>query len=235
MVRGFLALSYLELTACLSERDAHIPDMRTQDGFLDVVTLGCVLELNTPLDRARYNERHDPSSPQARAAITQENQARTMFRVLMKVFSTKYTIQVEGQLVHPSCVWHAVLVSFAVGIVNCITTKAHKLVFEPGVSPAAVRVAVRDHFRRDHPHLVDSFDARLDLHKQDVHLSWQGPAFDVIRKGDNFEAITSALGIAEHKLSFDLGDIYSRDTSPDSVNRYYDGIWAGEDDKNDHD
>lgn len=58
-------------------RDAHVPDMRTQDGFLDVVALGCVLEFATALDRARYDERHDPSSQQARAAITRENQART--------------------------------------------------------------------------------------------------------------------------------------------------------------
>lgn len=62
----------------------------------------------------------------------------TWFRVLMKVFSTKYTVQLGGRLIHLSCIWHSGLVSFAVVIVNCITNKAKLLVLEPGVSPGTV-------------------------------------------------------------------------------------------------
>lgn len=146
----------------------------------------------------------------------------------MKVFSTKYTVQLGGRLIHLSCIWHSVLVSFAVAIVNCITTKAKELVFEPGVTPGTVREALRNHLKQDHPHLLASFDERLRFHGQDVHLTWNGPAFDVIRKTDTFHAITSALGIAEHKQAFGLGQFYEGSNTPAALNEYYAGIWPGE-------
>lgn len=227
MVGQRSSLPLQELTYCFSVRDAHVPDMRTQDGFLDVVALGCVLEFTTALDRTRYHARFDSSSQEASAARTRENQARTWFRVLMKVFSSRYSVHLEGQLVHPSGIWHSVLVGFAAALVNSITEKAEDLVFEPGVSPEAVRNAVRDHLQQDHPHLLAPFEQRLMRKPKDImNLTWTGPAFDVIRKTATFNAITRVLGIAEDGRY--IGVHPGIHTAAPTLNRYYDRIWPGE-------
>lgn len=221
------------LTAFPSERDPHVPDMRTQDGLLDVLALGCVLEFSTALDPARYSDAHDPSSTEALATITRENHARTMFRVLLRTFASKYTILLYGELVHPSSIWEAVLVNFAVGMVNTITRRAAQVTFDRGVSPKTVLAAVRHHLQDCKPHLVGPFDDRLTGNKDDLHLSWNGVPFEIIRKGAYWDLTLSVMDLHEERPSFGLGILYNALNAVPTVNRYYDNIWSDEDEEDD--
>lgn len=232
MVRAPYPAQARLLTAYFPVRDPHVPDMRTQDGVLDILAVGCILEFTTALNRGRYNKAYDPNSPEACAARTRENQARTWFRVLMKTFGEKYTITMQWKAVHPTYLWHSVMVGFAAALVNYVAAQAQEIEFHPGVSPKAIAKAVRDHFKTDHPHLLAPYDAALRATPLVTNLTWIGPDFQVVRKPKTFGPLMEALGISEHgQLAeiplYPLRGSTARRAS-EELNRYYDGIWPGE-------
>lgn len=204
--------------------------MRTQDGLLDVIALGCVLEFTTALSRARYAKNYDPGTDEACTDHAQENQARTWFRVLMKVFGTKYAIQFKDKIVHPSYMWHSVLVRFGVSMVNYMRDKAKAVVWGPGMTPAAVKDAVRAHLQEDHPHLLEPFDVAISLDNPGLSMTWDGPDFQIIPKSRSFHALLEALGCHEQRdLDFKL--LYPPSAlacAPENLNRYYRDVWPGE-------
>lgn len=211
--------------------------MHTQDGLLDVLAVGCILEFTTALDRARYDTSYDRSSPEVYAAEAKENQARAWFRLLMKVYGTKYVLMIGREIVHPSYLWHSVMVSFAAALVGYVAAKANEVEFHPGVSPATVKAAVHDHLKQDHPHLLGPFENELVKKGRATALTWDGPAFQVICKTKTFSPLIRALGVTENRelASRPLypehipGKRYNAQGAKENLNRYYDGIWPGED------
>lgn len=210
-----------------------MPDIRKPDGLLDIIALGCVLEFTTALSRARYNKNYDASTDEECAVRMQENQARTWFRVLMKVFATKYYVLTSNNFVHASYVWHSVMVGFAAAVVTHMKEKKNIVKMSPGVTPTAVENALRLHLAEDHPHLVAAFDAALRGMPQTM-LTWpSGVAFEVIPKSPSCDHLLRALGIQEERVVPGTGlALHAPDVNTAGENvasRYYRGVWPGED------
>lgn len=101
------------------------------------------------------------------------------------------------------------------------------------VSPATVKNAGRDHIKEEHPHLLGPFEYALVKVDPVTALTWDGPAFKVICKPKTFSTLIRALGVTEDRelLSRPLypDGRYNAQGAKESLNRYYDGIWPGED------
>lgn len=209
--------------------------MRTQDGLLDVLALGCILEFTTALSRTRYGKAYDPTTDEACADHTEENQARTWFRVLMKVYGTKYAIFLKDDILHPSYIWHSVMVGFAVTVLNYMEAKKDEVVWVAGLNLITVKAALRQHLSEDHPHLVKPFEMALAAPTPRTQLTWAGPSFRIIRKSRSFQPLLRALNRHEARdMPYQpLHPGAENAGAPDQVNSYYRGVWPGEHSPND--
>lgn len=211
--------------------------MRTQEGLLDVLAIGCVLEFTTALSRDRYAVSYDATTDEFYADQTRENQARTWFRVLMKVFGKHHAIVMEDKVVHPTYLWHSVIVGFAAAIINYMKAKENDAKFAPGVNPASVHEAIYHHLKEDHPHLVGALDVALLNKTPRSELTWKGPDFQVVPKSRSFNTLMRAMGISEQR-DVDTWPLYPTIRShpaydgrgvEEALNRYFGGVWPGED------
>lgn len=206
--------------------------MRTQDGLLDVLALGCVLEFATSLHRDRYVGTYDPATDAACEAQTREDQARTWYRVLLKTFAAKHAIIIEKRMVHVSYLAHSVMVGFAAAVINYMKDQREKAKFAPGQSPSTVEQAMRHHLQEDHPHLVAALDLALVEEKPRCQLTWAGSSFQVVVKSKSFDSLTLALGMPEQRElascplypSSEMTPGYDCAGAEDAVNGYYGGF-----------
>lgn len=222
----------------LTVEDAHVPDMRTQDGLLDVIAVGCVLEFTTALSRSRYHPSYDPNTDEARALRVQENQGREWFRVVMKVFGAKYQIFTNNNIVPVATIWQSALVRFAVAVVWHMHERRDSDPTAPGVTLEAVADALRLHLHEDHPHLVPAFEAGINGAPM-TFLSWPTGQYplEVVPKRPSYRHLLLALGMPEQReipqanlpLHPDECGLVARK----AVNGYYAGVWPGQDLPND--
>lgn len=213
-------------------RKAHVPDMSTRDGLLDVIAMGCVLKFTTALSHERYHRAYDASTDDACADRQQENLGRTYFRVLMKVFATKYHLFVGNVLLHGSYIWHSVMVRFAASLVAHMKSKKKAVTFAPGMSITAVEDALRLHLSEDHPHLVEPFN--LALTKKDLtSLTWGSDIkFEIVPKSKSSHHLLRTLGVHEEVDEMSVEPTmrkvgYGRGGAT-ALNEYYRGLWQGE-------
>lgn len=204
--------------------------MATEDGFLDVIALGCVLEFTTALTRIRYHPRYNPDTAEAEANYAEESQARTWFRVIMKIFATKYGTLVAGNIVHPSYILHRSLVGFAAAVVTHM--KAQDGMLEPfeGGSASTVASKLRLHLKVDHPHLVAPFNAALKVQPPITSLSWDGGRIQIMPKTDEFDKLVQAVGIPEplDLVERPLHPVGRSLTEIAALNKYFQGSWNGD-------
>lgn len=210
--------------------------MRTIDGLLDVIAVGCVLEFTTALSRSRYEAQYDSGTDAARALRVQENQAREWFRVVMKVFGSQHLILSRGAIVDVSTIWQSVLVRFAIAVIHHMKQKHKDIPRSPGVTPPAVEKAFRLHLRIDHPYLIPAFEEGLKM-AQLTHLSWpmaEHPLDAVLPKSRSCHHLLHVLGISEEareipSLSLSLTTLQGAQAMRKTVNGFYRVAWPGED------
>lgn len=204
----------------------HVPDIRTHDGLLDLIALGCILEFATALSRERYNEDYDHASPESWRDFTEQSQARTWFRVILKTFATKYTTVIKGKLVHPSCIWETVLVNFASAVVSHLDVEHISMEEIPGLTPEAVEEALHRHLSSDYPHLVAPFEAAIETLPRQNCLSWNGSRIQIQKKTRVFDKMLAAMGITE-ALHCASSAILSEgaDSGVEELNKYFSGVW----------
>lgn len=171
--------------------------MGTVDGLLDIIAVGCVLEFGHALSRARYARTYDPSSDDACEEFAQDIQARTFFRVIMKVFATKFGLLIDNKIVHPSYLWQRILVGFAAAVVTHMVAKGDVAPMAPGMTPTTVQEALRLHLQVDHPHLVAPFNAALEEDPSRKSLTWDGPDIIILPKTNAFQQLLRAARIRE--------------------------------------
>ncbi|KZP21008.1 hypothetical protein FIBSPDRAFT_891401 [Athelia psychrophila] len=135
----------------------HVPDMKTQDDLLDVITLGCVLEFTTALRSDRYGDDYNPSSDLVASDLEQENLARTWFRVIMKTLASRFFTVIEGTIVHTSYIWESVLVGFAAAVVRHMKSKQKVVEQVHSRGPKEVATALSLHLELDHLHLIELY------------------------------------------------------------------------------
>lgn len=206
-----------------------MPDIQTQDGLLDIISLGCVLEFATPLSRTRYADNYDQGTDEACSDYTEESQARSWFRVIMKMFAARYMALIDGRIIHLSYVWHRVMVGFAAALVNHMKAKKGIVKMEPGVTPGTVEKALRVHLSLDHPHLVTPFDAALKSTPAHTSLTWDGPTITIVPKSRTCHQLLRAAGFPEERdlVTWPLRAVGVRGLH-ETVDKYYKGPWSEE-------
>lgn len=196
-----------------------------------MISLGCVLEFATPLNRFRYRKDYDPDEPSAVHDLEQESLSRTFFRVIMKTFGDRHVLNIGGALVHPTHVWQSILVRFAVVVVGYMKTKHKELFKEPGLTPLALESKLRGHFQTDHPHLLPAFNAALEDDPVPLELLWDGPTIKVIQRSKTSESFLRAAGGLELRSNRDWP--LSRDDTfltCEPVNKFFEGDWPHDED-----
>lgn len=200
--------------------------MRTQDGLLDVIALGCVLEFATALRSDRYGADYDPSSASVAADLQQENLARTWFRVIMKTFASKFFTVIEGTIVHASYIWESVMVGFAAAVITHMRAKHDDVEQVPGRGPEEVAMALYSHVAFDHPHLLEPLHRASAETPARTSLTWNGPAIQIKRKTPAFYPMLRAIGVSE-ELDWEGFPLRLEGTSR-VMNKYYAGGWRAE-------
>lgn len=212
----------------------HIPDMREEEGLLDVIVLGCVLEFATALNRFCYTQSYNPDDEDTIKDMEQEHLSRTFFRAIMKAFGSRYTLTLDRALVHPTHLWQSIMVRFAVVIVGYMKAKAKEVRKEPGFTPKALEKQLRLHFQTDHPHLLPAFNAALDDSPRPCELIWDGPTIKVIQRTAAFESFLRAAGGLEFRTHYNWplcrDDLFLK-FQP--VNKFYEDDWPHEDSDSD--
>lgn len=218
--------------------------MVTPTGLKDVIALGCILEFATALSLDKYSEDYDHAAQASLQDFADERQARTFFRVIMKVFATKYTTLINGTVVHPSYVWQKIMIRFAAAFVTHMKAKEPLVEPVPGRTSLTVEQALRRHFELDYPHLVSPFQAALDEVPAITSLTWEAsppkdaslaksvarsPRIQIRRKTAIFCKMLKAAGIVE-ALDYEPFPLYPNgiQSGIEEVNQYYQRVWPTE-------
>jgi hypothetical protein len=154
---------------------AHIPDITTSTGLLDIVMVGNVLEFSDALSRPYY------AGKVSKEVVEEENVARWRYRQLIKWFSSRYVLVFDGKFVNPWYLVHMSLAQFSATLIAYMETWEMKAAEAKGCTPKRFRLAVFNHLRRQWLELVPKFD-QLSKGKASQSLAWDGPKFEVLHR-----------------------------------------------------
>jgi hypothetical protein len=176
---------------------AHIPDITTQNGLLDMVMAGNIVEFAEVLNRQHYKK------TVSKHELEEENVMRWRFRLFIKWFSATYVTYVGGQQVHASYIFNKSLIQFAATLVGYIKLKP-KSTGVKEITPIQMQTAISMRFRRSHSELFAAYVSRLGLPVSS--FAWPGPDIKIVLRDKH------------HPLSMDPIDIESHPLYP--------GLWA---------
>lgn len=217
-----------------AEPSPHVPNMLTHCGVFDVINLGCIVELNAALDRARYKSDYREDDEKKLRDLEQESQSRTFFRVIMKTFASKYFLKVGPTVEHPTLIWQSHLVKFAVVVLGYMKAKFNIVRKEPGLTPEALETRLRLHFQTDHPHLLPAFNAAITDIPAPRELDWAGPPVRVLRRTNVSMPLLRASGSGERRKGFHWPLHRSDDQLNQApVDAFYEGAWPHDDSDDD--
>jgi hypothetical protein len=143
-------------------KKAHIPDVSTQEGLLDIIMLGNILELSKVF------------SGKSKATLENEEQdmARLRYRRFMMWFADHHLIVLDGELVNPWYVCYRSLLEFATSLCE------YKSVWSDDNGAAILfRRQVTEHISHQWPLLLPRFLQLLDSPTR--LFTWSGPALTI--------------------------------------------------------
>jgi hypothetical protein len=150
---------------------AHIPDVTTPEGLLDIVSVGNILEFSAVFEPA--------SRRGLKEVVEERNLAMWRYRLFQRWFNSRYIIEIDGENVNPSYIFHRSLVDF--GVALYFYAKRWESHAEIGLTPVKLRELIVNHIRMDWQYLSTIF---LDLLSQDLSnshsLRWRGPNFTIV-------------------------------------------------------
>jgi hypothetical protein len=155
-------------------RFPHIPDVRTENGLMDIIALGNILELATVLDRRCYM-----SSGLHWTERLEMGASRMMYRQLQSIIALNFVLCVDGQPIRPSAIFQRSLVEFAAAVV-VYKEDMHAARKIPSCSPAKVKEKMVTLFRSNYPELLPNLLGHIDRRSQ--HLNWTGPTISIMMR-----------------------------------------------------
>jgi hypothetical protein len=155
---------------------AHIPDITTSTGLLDIVMVGNVLEFADALSRPYY------AGKVPKEVTEEENVARWRYRQFIKWFSSRFVLVFDGKFVNPWYLVRMSLAQFSATLCAYMETWETKEANAKGCTPKRFRLAVFNHLRRQWLELVPKFDQLTKGKKSSASFAWGGPSFEVLRR-----------------------------------------------------
>ena len=186
--------------------DSHVPDISTEQGLLDVIAVGNILELHKFMDRRYYNQ-HDSLSP---SDLEEMTVARWYYRRLQKWFSATYFTSVGDEIVCSISIFQHSLVEFSAAVVNYKSECTHNMPMVTGCSTGKVLMKVFSDFSTsEYPELLECFKFLVD--KQEA-LHWTGDPIKIQRKvvksepaWTDFVTRINCAGATDHPVSAATG------------------------------
>jgi hypothetical protein len=190
---------------------AHIPDLSSEVEFFDVLYLGIFVVLSPAFDPRFYNGL--TPSP---AHLKEVAYAVHHFYSLLHVFSQRYAIALEGEVVSHSYVVDRMmgeLAAASVVLARGIEEEVgiEELEAENRVTSAAVRERIEEILLQSHPEVIPYYSRCLDRGHKD--FLWTGPGLLILPRSDDF---TSIFFLTTKGETIDLPSyqIYTEDLDP---------------------
>lgn len=166
-------------SAYLAGLDPHVPDMSTQEGILDIIALGNLLEFSVALSQQHYAGLLGPE------AIAEQNAARWRYRVLMNWFGSKYATLIGDEWIHPSYLVNRLLVEFAAALVVYKRAMVNGAPEVKICDPSSFQDAIAAHLETDHPSLVPVWEELIT--QTEGLFYWSGPAIKIRERTAEFK------------------------------------------------
>jgi hypothetical protein len=156
---------------------AHIPVISTQEGLLDVVAVGSLLEFSTVFDH------HYLGKKAFQEATEERNVAIWRYRLFQSWFNREFVLDINGENVNPCYIFNICLVQFGVAL----HSYAKRWKGSPHLSSASKELAdiILAHIRSELPDLLGTFERSLEDNPSECHwFVWRGPGFQVIPRAE---------------------------------------------------
>jgi hypothetical protein len=193
----FLLTGILKLKPFVaSKRSPHVIDVTCQDGLLDMISLGCLIEFSIALDSRLYADPEESIPDDERDEID-ATQAR--YRRFITWYQDRFFLVIEGQYINPAYIFHRRLLDFASTLILYVRSQRRDF----------HRAAVDKHNLTEDSltkHLVtqinlawpDLKEAFFEIRKSPNHrLYYDGPAFEIRVRPQDWKERFAALGLVE--------------------------------------
>jgi hypothetical protein len=148
----------------------HIPDITKQDGFLDVVALGNLLELGELLDK-RFH-----LGQLSKQDAEEHRIARFSYHSFQKWFLKQYVLACDESIISPSAVFDRALCQFSASLI-LYKRKSASVNQTDKPPPKMFQAIVEDFFSEVHPGLVNTL--KQLVRSEEGSLYWTGPDFSI--------------------------------------------------------
>ena len=155
-----------------SDTLAHIPDVTTQDGLLDIIMVGNMLEFATALGLKHSGKKSHPE------VLEERNAAMWQYRIFQSWFNHRYVLEIGDQGVNPCYLFNRSLIQF--GAALCFYMKRWEEKAPLTITTKQVTAAVLDHIRKEWQDLLHAFEQLLNDDPSKCHwFIWNGPKFHI--------------------------------------------------------
>lgn len=175
-------------------RSAHIVDVTSPDGLLDMIALGSFIELSRPLDERLYTKESIPQDEQ-----DEINAAQTRYRRFITWYQERFFIVIEDELINPSYIFHRRLVDFASTIVMYVKEQENDFHKAPvgrrTLTEIAITKHILHHFGQGWTELSATF---LEVKKHpSPRLYYDGPEIRILARKPEWRQQFAALLVVE--------------------------------------
>ena len=190
---------------------AHIPDLSSEVDFFDVLYLGIFIVFSPAFDPRFYNGLNPSPTHLKEAAYAVRH-----FYSLLHVFSQRYAIVLEGEMVSHSYVVDRMMGEFAAASV--VLAKGieeeigiEELKAENRATSTAVRESIEEILLQYHPELIPYYSRSLNRGHKD--FLWTGPGLLILPCSDDLASIFSLTTKGEF-IDLPSYNIYTEDLDP---------------------
>jgi hypothetical protein len=179
-----------------AKRSPHIFDVTCQQGLLDMISLGCLIEFSRALDDRLYRKIEE-SIPQDED--DEIDAAQTRYRRFITWYQERFFIIIDGEWINPSYIFSRRLVDFASTIVLYVKEQVkdfHKAPMEKHtLTVLSITKHLLTHFRGGWPDLAEAF---FEVKKHPSHrLYYEGPAIQIVARKPDWRQQFAALRLKE--------------------------------------
>jgi hypothetical protein len=174
-------------------RPPHIPDITTEEGLLDVIAVGTVIELGFALDHRNYE-----GGTVAEDEAEEMEAAMSRYRIFIRWYSGRYMLLVDRQWVNPTYIFKKRLAEFAATVRSYVGEQekdALRLDPHHKLSAQTVYRLILRHLTMHWPTLVDYFMMIKEI--PSPFLYHTQPSFKILVKTDMKVEEFKAVGLTE--------------------------------------
>ena len=164
-------VSCLNITLAFGETHAHIHNIMTQEGLVDLIMVGNMLEFALAFGHKFLGAKPD--------VVEEMNVAMRRYRIFQSWFTQQHILEVGGQGLNASYVFNRSLIQF--GGALCSYMKRWETKVALGISARQVKTIVLNHFRKEWQDLLGAFERLLNEDPSKCQwFSWNGPNFHIL-------------------------------------------------------